>query len=273
MARKLSRPAAVAFLAVCAAVTLFPMGWMYYTSFSTSESIHRIPPVLFPRDFTFENYGALLSHSAMPLWLVNSLAVATVITMAQLLFNSMAGFALGRKRFVGRTTIFWVIVATMMVPAQVIVVPLYLMMARFHLIDSLFALIVPALAGPYGIFLMKQYLEGLPSDLEDAARIDGCSEWGVYRQVILPLSKPVLGVLAIFVFISNWNAFLWPLIVLNSPQRYTLTVGLATLQDKHLLDYGLLMAGASVAATPLIAVFLVFQKFAVKGITVGALKG
>jgi multiple sugar transport system permease protein len=185
----------------------------------------------------------------------------------------MAGFALGRKRFVGRTTIFWVIVATMMVPAQVIVVPLYLMMARFHLIDSLFALILPALAGPYGIFLMKQYLEGLPSDLEDAARIDGCSEWGVYRQVILPLSKPVLGVLAIFVFISNWNAFLWPLIVLNSPQRYTLTVGLATLQDKHLLDYGLLMAGASVAATPLIAVFLIFQKFAVKGITVGALKG
>ena len=146
-------------------------------------------------------------------------------------------------------------------------------MVRLHLIDTLWAAILPGMAGPFGIFFMRQYMLTIPTELEEAARIDGCSELQIFFRIILPLSTPALGVLAIFLFISNWNSFLWPLLVLNSADTFTLTVGLATLQDKHALDYGLLMAGAVVASLPMFAVFLLFQQMFIKGIRMGALKG
>lgn len=261
-----------AFLFASAAIFLFPLVWMFITAFTHPESITKVPPDLLGRDYTLMNFKDLFGHSEILLWLFNSTLISLAVTFFHLFFDSLAGYAFARKDFPGKTIIFWAIISLMMIPGQVIIVPLYLMMSKLHLLDSLWAVILPGLAGPFGIFLMKQYMEGLPRDLEDAARMDGCSEVGIYRHIILPLSKPVLGTLGIFTFITYWNAFLWPLIVLNSASHYTLPVGLATLQSKQVLDYGLLMAGAVVAALPMMIVFFAFQGFFVKGIRMGALK-
>jgi multiple sugar transport system permease protein len=273
MRGKICKICNIIFLTSFAIVSLFPLLWMFYTSFSSKTSIEAIPPQFIKRDYTTQNYLNLFTHSNIFRWFFNSILVSTIITVLHLFFDSLAGYAFAKKRFPGRLFLFWVIIATMMIPGQAIIVPLYLMMSKLRLIDNLLAVILPALAGPFGVFLMKQYIEGIPRDLLDAGRIDGCSEFDIYLRIILPLSKPILGVLGIFTFITHWNAFLWPLIVLNSSKNYTLTVGLATLQSKQILDYGLLMSGACIAAAPMIAVFFLFQRFLIRGIRIGALKG
>ncbi|MBI5115112.1 carbohydrate ABC transporter permease [Candidatus Poribacteria bacterium] len=254
-------------------VSLFPTVWMLYTSLCPSDKLSMAQPGLVSRELTLVNYAQLFSSAPVLRWTFNSLVICLVITLGQLLFDSMAGYALARKEFPGRRALFWLIVGTMMVPAQILVVPLYIMMVRLHLVDTLWAAILPGLAGPFGIFFMRQYMLTIPTGLEEAARMDGCSDAQIFFRVILPVCLPALGVLAIFLFISNWNSFLWPLLVLNSAETYTLTVGLATLQDKQALDYGLLMAGATVASLPMFVVFLMFQRVFVRGMRMGALKG
>lgn len=265
-------------LAIGAAISLFPAIWMLYTSFCPTEKLssglmHETGAMLFSQDFTLVNYMRLFRNAPIVRWTLNSLFICAVITLGQLLFDSMAGYAFARKRFPGRQLLFWVVIGTMMVPVHILIVPLYIMMVRLHLVDTLWAAILPGMAGPFGIFLMRQYMLTIPTTLEEAARIDGCNELQVFFRIILPLCTPALGVLAIFLFISNWNSFLWPLLVLNSADTFTLTVGLATLQDKHSLDYGLLMAGAIVASLPMFCVFLAFQRMFVRGMRMGALKG
>jgi multiple sugar transport system permease protein len=268
-----SKKIIVILLTVGALISLFPTVWMFYTSLCPPDKLSMAQPVFVSRELTLSNYAQLFSSAPVLRWTFNSLVICLVITLGQLLFDSMAGYALARKEFPGRRLLFWLIVGTMMVPSQILVVPLYIMMVRLRLVDTLWAAILPGLAGPFGIFFMRQYMLTIPTGLEEAARMDGCSDAQIFFRVILPVCSPALGVLAIFLFISNWNSFLWPLLVLNSAETYTLTVGLATLQDKQALDYGLLMAGATVASLPMFCVFLVFQRMFVRGMRMGALKG
>jgi multiple sugar transport system permease protein len=262
-----------AVLTAGALISIFPTIWMFYTSFWPSDKLGAAQPALIPGEFTLANYADLFTSAPILRWTFNSLVICIVITAGQLLFDSMAGYALAKKEFPGRRALFWLIVGTMMVPAQILVVPLYIMMVKLHLVDTLWAAILPGLAGPFGIFFMRQYMLTIPTGLEEAARLDGCNELQIFFRVVLPVCAPALGVLAIFLFISNWNSFLWPLLVLNSAGTYTLTVGLATLQDKQALDYGLLMAGATVASLPMFGVFLIFQRMFVRDVRMGALKG
>ena len=268
----------IALLAVGAALSLLPVFWMFYTSFNPAEKLGAMlmgseRPDFLHADLTLLNYARIFANAPIGRWTLNSFVICSIITLGQLLFDSMAGYAFARKRFPGRRFLFWLVIGTMMVPVHILIVPLYIMMVKLHLVDTLWAAILPGLAGPFGIFFMRQYMLTIPTALEEAARIDGCSELQIFFRIILPISAPALGVLAIFLFISNWNSFLWPLLVLNSSDSFTLTVGLATLQDKHALDYGLLMAGAVVASLPMFGVFLVFQHMFIRGVRMGALKG
>ncbi len=278
MTTRKPRSILVAFLGAGAVVSLFPMFWMFYTSFRPTEKLGATltaagPSALASAELTLLNYARIFADAPVARWTINSFVICAAVTLGQLLFDSMAGYAFARKEFPGRRVLFWVVVGTMMVPVHILIVPLYIMMVRLHLVDTLWAAILPGLAGPFGIFFMRQYMSTIPTALEEAARIDGCSEVQIFFRIIVPLSAPALGVLAIFLFISNWNSFLWPLLVLNSADTFTLTVGLATLQDKHALDYGLLMAGAAVASLPMFGVFLLFQRMFIRGIRMGALKG
>lgn len=272
---RLVRALSLIVLSLWAAVSCFPLFWMLFTSVVPPEMIKASGLTMIggASDLTLENYRILLSHASMGRWFVNSLFVALVVTFFHLLFDAMAGWAFARMEFPGKNALFAIVVATMMVPGQVITVPLFIQMSHLRLIDSLWALILPALAGPFGIFLFRTHCQSLPKDLEEAARIDGCSEWGIFSKIVLPLSLPVLGTLGTFIFVTHWNAFLWPLIVLFSASQYTLPVGLATLQGQHDTDYGLLMAGASLSALPMLIAFLAFNKMFVQEISAGALKG
>ncbi|RJP18449.1 MAG: carbohydrate ABC transporter permease [Candidatus Abyssobacteria bacterium SURF_5] len=263
----------VSLLLLGAVISLFPALWMLYSSFRPNEELSSIPPMLLHRSLTTQNYAQLLSSAPVIRWTVNSFFICAIITLGQLLFDSMAGYAFAKKKFAGRQLLFWLVIGTMMVPVHILIVPLYIMMVKLHLVDTLWAAILPGLAGSFGIFFMRQFISTIPTALEEAARMDGCSEFQVFFRIILPLCAPALGVLAIFLFISNWNSFLWPLLVLNSAQTYTLTVGLATLQDKQTLDYGLLMAGAVLASLPMFIVFIMFQRWFVQGMRIGAIKG
>ncbi|MFB3896123.1 MAG: carbohydrate ABC transporter permease [bacterium] len=287
-------------LVTWAIVSFIPVLWMLLTAFTQKDMLLKMPPEISLRGFTFENFGRLYDYSKIPIastgstlanwlpksiaeyqigiivrWFLNSLFLASVITCFDLFFDSLSGYAFAKRKFPGNKFLFWMIISTMMVPGQVTLVPLFLMMINLNWLDSYFALILPSMSGVFGIFLMKQYIQSLPSDLEEAGRIDGCTEFGLFWRIILPLCKPVLAVLGIFVFVGNWNNFLWPLIILKSEKMYTLQVGLAILQQmqEHGLDYGIRMAGAVVAAVPIIIVFLFMQKYFIKGLTIGSVKG
>ena len=203
----------------------------------------------------------------------NSLLVTFCVTLWHVFFDTMAGYAFAKKQFPLRNFFFWLIVSTLMIPPQVTLIPLYVITLRLGLHDNLLAVILPGTALTFGIFLMRQFIQTLPSELEDAARIDGCSDFGVFRYIILPLCKPAIASLAIFTFVRVWNDFLWPLIALNRPQNYTLTVGVANLQGEFMTDWGIIFAGAALAALPMIVFFLLFQRYFLEGVRMGAIKG
>ncbi len=273
-------------------LSFVPVLWMFLTAFLPKEALQKMPPDLNLTLLTYENFKQLLAFPGKEFsfsklswygsetgviiwWFLNSFFLASVNTCFNLFFDSLAGYAFAKRDFPGRTFLFWTLICTMMVPGQVVLVPLFLMMINLGLYDSFLAIILPSIAGVFGIFLMKQYIQSMPSGLEEAARIDGCSEFGIFIKIILPLCKPVLAVLGIFVFVGNWNNFLWPMIVLKSQNHYTLQVGLSILQQlqEHEVHYGIQMAGAVVAAAPILAVFLFLQKYFIKGLTIGGVKG
>lgn len=226
-------------------------------------------PVPLPPDMEKVPGGLLI------LWFENTLFVSAMVTLLSVLLNAMAGYAFAKIPFPGREVVFWTILATIMIPGQVTIIPLFLIFTRvLPLGDSLWAVILPSVAAPVGIFLMRQYMKGLPTALEEAARIDGCSEPGIFVRVILPLSKPILSVWAVFTFIGAWKSFLWPLIVTNDQHKFMLEVGLKTLQfTAGPRNPGIMMAAALLASLPMIAVFFLFQKQLTKGLTVGGVKG
>ena len=274
---RLRRPSAgavvaYALLLIWAALSLMPLYWMTTISFMNVVTLLRMPPDLLPWPIILTNYTRLLSKSMLPRWELNSAMVALANTSISLFVSSFYGYIFAKKQFPGREIFFWLLIGTMMVPFQVEVIPVFLMFRRFNMVNTYWALIVPGLFSAYGVFLMRQVMKPLPSELIDAARIDGCGEFDIYRRIMLPLAKPGLAVLGIFTFVGNWNDFFWPLVVLNKPQMYTLPVGLPTLQGQW-TDYGLLMAGSTLAAVPTIILFLLFQRYFLQGVTVGALKG
>lgn len=221
---------------------------------------------------TFSGFTTLFNKNNVGIWFFNSFYIAVVVTIGILLFDSMAGYVLAKKRFPGRNLIFWSIIATMMIPGQVTLVPLFIMVRNFGIMDTHWALIFPDLAMVFGVFLMRQFMHSIPDELIDAAKIDGASEWKTYWKIILPLAKPGLAALGIFTFMNVWNSFLWPIIVLNDANLYTLPVGLKTLQDANLASFKLLMSGAAIASIPMIIVFMMFQRHFVKGLTLGGVK-
>ncbi|KGR77724.1 carbohydrate ABC transporter permease [Ureibacillus manganicus] len=221
---------------------------------------------------TFSSFVNLFTKQDVGKWFFNSIYIAVIVTFGILLFDSMAGYVLAKKKFPGRNLIFWVIISTMMIPGQVTLVPLFFMVGKLELMNTHWALILPDLAMVFGVFLMRQFMYSIPDELLEAARMDGASEWKTYWTVVLPLAKPGLAALGIFTFMSVWNSFLWPIIVLNNEALYTLPVGLKTLQDANLASFKLLMSGAAITAIPMIIVFILFQRHFVKGLTIGGVK-
>lgn len=263
----------VALVAV-AVVSLWPMYWLYVTAFTPTDNSIKTPPDLIPINASLANFQRLFTQAKdYWRWALNSLIISLSVTAFHLVFDTMAGYAFAKKRFPGREFFFWLILSTLMIPPHVTLVPLYIVTRKLELLNSLWAVILPGTADVFGIFLMRQYIQTLPSELEEAARMDGCSEPGVFWRVIVPLAKPALAALAIFSFVRYWNDFLWPLIVLQKSPRFTLPVGVASLQGEFRTDFGLIFAGAALAALPMIVFFLIFQRYFIAGVRMGAVKG
>ncbi len=270
---RLGKGTALLLLVLWAAISIFPIYWMFATAFQTSGGAVALPPQLIPDPATLRGFEKLFSTPNLVRWTFNSVFVAVVTTLIYVLISSMAGYALAKRDFPGRRLIFTMYVASVLVPGMLTVVTTYLVVVRLGWTNNYLALIVPELASPFGAFLMCQALRSFPRELMDAARVDGCGEWGVFRRVVVPVVAPAMAVLAIFHFSYMWNSFVWPLTVSTQDAMRTLPVGLANLQTVHSTDYTLLMAAACFTAIPMIVVFFAAQRFFLKGVTVGAVKG
>lgn len=253
---------------------LVPFLWMLLTSLMPSSQIFAYPPVIIPKPVMFSNYTDVAKTIPIAQYFFNSALVALLTTAGQIVIASMAAYAFARLKFRGRDFLFFVVLATMMIPPQVNIVPLFFIMREFHWIDTYYALVVPGLFGGFGIFLLRQWFKGLSQELEESAKIDGCNPFQTFTKVILPLSFPALATLGIFTFISSWNNFLWPLIVTNSDQMRTLPVGIAIFKGsfRETTEWGQLMACAVISVIPVIGVFLLGQKYFIKGIMTGGVK-
>jgi multiple sugar transport system permease protein len=246
---------------------------MLSTSFQTAGALLVPPPRLIPSPIETGNYAEIAE--AFPLWrfLLNSLGVSAVSTVLQVATSAMAAYAFARLRFRGRDALFLVYIATLMVPLQVTIMPLFVEMRYLGFIDSYPGLILPSIASAFGTFLLRQAFLSLPRELEEAAFMDGAGHLTVFRRIVLPLARPALATFAIFAFMASWNSFLWPLVIVNSPDLMTLPVGLSNLQGRYATSWNLLMAGSTVAVLPILIVYAVGQKYVIRGVTLTGLKG
>jgi multiple sugar transport system permease protein len=261
-------------LAITTVISIYPLYGMYITALTPTFDTVKTPPDLIPIHASLENFQRLLVKARdYPRWFSNSLVITISITAFHVFFDTLSGYAFAKKRFPGRDVMFAILLATLMIPPQVTLVPLYIVTRSLGLLNNPLAVILPGTARVLGIFLMRQYIRTLPNELEEAARIDGASEIGIFRHVILPLCAPAMAALAIFTFVFYWNDFIWPLIVLQRSENFTLPVGVASLQGEFGTDYGVIFAGAALAALPIVAFFLVFQRYFLEGVRLGALKG
>jgi multiple sugar transport system permease protein len=282
-------------VAVFAFTFTFPLYWIITGSFKTGQEINSASPVWVPSEWVMDNYERLMSKRSASLfefeipftkltvtgpqipaafkWLINTVMMAVVSMIITCATAAMAGYALAKKRFYGKTILFSLIVCAMALPKQVVLIPLVRLMSEMDLYDNIWAVILPIVGWPFGVFLLKQFSEGVPGEMIEAARIDGASELRTFTDVVLPMIKPGIGALAIFTFINSWNDYFMQLIMLTSNENLTISLGIATMQGESSTDYGLLMAGSALASIPIIIVFLIFQKYFTKGITMGAVKG
>jgi multiple sugar transport system permease protein len=258
---------------VLAIVWILPIVWMISTSLKSETMVMSVTPHWIPSVFTMENYLRAIQKAPILLWFYNSSVIAIISTLLVLLVDAMAAYAFARIRFKGSRALFIIVLCTMMVPSQVTLVPLYLLFNQMNLLNTFIVVILPRTAAALGVFMLRQFFIGIPVELEDAARIDGCTRYGIFWRIILPLARPALASLGIFTFVWSWNDYLWPLITLSSKDMYTLPIGLATLVGYFARDYGMLMAGAIIASIPTIIVFLFFQRQFIQGITTTGLKG
>lgn len=260
-------------LAACAALALFPLLWMLAVSFMQPGAANALPPPLWPREPTLHNYRELFASAGMGRYFANSLFVSGAITLLSLACNTLAGYAFAKLRFAGRERLFGVLIGALVIPAQVAMLPLFLLLKYVGLVNTFASVIVPAGASVFGIFLVREFARGVPGELLEAARVDGAGEFRIFAQVILPLLKPVLVTLAVFTFLAAWNDFMWPLIALTGQGHYTLPVGLASLSREHVQDSGLMMAGAVVTVVPVLLLFLALQRYYLRGLLLGSVKG
>ena len=248
-----------------------PIAYMISTSLKWPHEVYEIG--LIPKEPTLENYTFVLEDGRFYLWFINSLVIAIITTISNILFDSLVGYTLCKFRFPGRYIIFIAILSTLMIPTEMLVIPWYLMSQQFGWLDTHWGIMFPGLMTAFGTFLMKQFFETVPDDFIEAARIDGLNELQIWWTVAMPLVKPALAALAIFVFLGNWTAFIWPLIVTNSTEMYTLPVGLATFGDEADVAWELIMTGAAISTIPTLIVFLIFQRFIIRGVVMAGLKG
>jgi multiple sugar transport system permease protein len=256
-----------------ALLMVIPLAWMLVTSLQTLNETRHFPPTLVPSSVRWQNYTQVLQLSQFPRWFMNSLIVTTLVVVGNLFFCSLAGYAFARLKWFGRDVVFILVLATLMIPFQVIIIPTFIIVRKLGLIDSLPALIVPNLAGAFGIFLLRQFFRTLPIELEEAARIDGASRLGVLFKIVLPLSGPALATLAVVTFMWTWNDYLWPLVTIYSSNNYTLPLGLSTFQGSHQTNTNLLMAANVMALLPALLLFLIAQRWFIRGIATTGLKG
>lgn len=291
-------------IVIIALLFAFPLYWIITGSFKTTAAINSASPEWWPSEWTLENYGRLLGKHNAPLWeisipfsgyftsngqpimlytgpevpaairwLLNTVFMAVASMILTCLTAALAGYALGKKRFVGRNLIFTLIVCAMALPKQVILIPMLREMSDLNLYNNIWAVILPIVGWPFGVFLIRQFAQGIPTEMLEAARIDGAGELKTFTTIAFPMLKPGIGALAIFTFINSWNDYFMQLIMLTSTETLTIPLGIAKLQGENAADFGLIMAGAALAAIPIIVVFLIFQKYFTKGITMGAVKG
>ncbi len=262
-------------IAVGALVFVFPFLWMISTSLTSAGELFKLPPKLIPNPIDFSGYQRLFGNPSLPLlrWVANSLLVALAVAFLQVLTSAMAAYAFTRLNFPGRNVIFVAFLATLMVPFQVMVVPLFIEMRFLGLQETYGALIIPDMASPFAVFLLRQAFLQLPRELEESAFVDGAGHIRVFLQFVLPLSRPTLATVAVFSFMGSWNNFLWPLVVIHDPSMMTLPLGLSTMSSRFVTDWNLLLAGATVSVLPIIAVFLFAQRYILQGIAMSGLKG
>jgi multiple sugar transport system permease protein len=251
-----------------------PFLWMLASSVKTSAELHHVPPTWIPQSFTLDNYSTIFTKLNFPQYFFNSVIVAAVVVGANLLFCSMIGYALAKLRFPGKNAMFLLVLATLMVPQTVYLVPLFVLMSDLNLVNSLPGIFLPFAAQAFGVFLMRQFILGIPDELLEAARIDGAGEFAIFWRVVLPLLGAPLATLGILIFLGSWNNFLWPLIISTSDQNYTLPVAVGVFSiGQNAIDYGLLMAGSMVLIAPVLILFLLLQRFVQQGIATTGLKG
>ena len=298
------RVASLLMIILLALLFAFPLYWILTGAFKTQQAINSATPEWWPSEWTLRNFEVLFTKRSAPLWelaipfsnhftengdllyfsvgptlpaafrwLINTVFMAVAAMVLTCVTAAMAGYALAKKRFVGRRILFALIVCAMALPKQVILIPLVREMAALKLSDTLWSVVFPTVGWPFGVFLMKQFSEGIPGEILEAARIDGANEARTFTTVVVPMIKPGIGALAIFTFINAWNDYFMQLIMLTSTSSLTISLGIAKLQGENSTDFGLIMAGAAMAAVPIIIVFLIFQKYFTRGITMGAVKG
>ena len=301
---KIYKITSIVVIVILAILFAFPLYWILTGSFKTQSAINSTTPEWWPSEWVLSNYEKLLSRRTAPLWelgvpfskyftadgktiilsegpevpaairqLLNTVFMAVVAMLLTCITASMAGYALGKKRFYGRKLLFSLIVCAMALPKQVILIPLLREMSALQLYNTIWAVILPVVGWPFGVFLIKQFAEGIPTEMLEAARIDGAGEIKTFTTIVFPMIKPGVGALAIFTFINTWNDYFMQLIMLTSDNILTIPLGIAKLQGENANDFGLIMAGAALAAVPIIIIFLIFQKYFTKGITMGAVKG
>jgi multiple sugar transport system permease protein len=260
-------------LTVAVVVVAAPFVWMVLGSLKPTTELRQVPPTWWPQNPSLDNYSQLFSRLSFGTYFANSAIVAVVVTAGNLLFCSMLGYALAMLEFRGKRLVFVAVLATLMIPGVVTFVPLFVLVANAGLVDTLPGLMLPFLAAPFGVFLMRQFILGLPHDLLDAGRVDGAGELRIFARIILPLCGPALATLGILTFLGSWNNFLWPLVVAQTENTYTLPVALALYsKGQNSTNYGLLLAGATVVVIPILLLFLAFQRKVIEGIATTGIK-
>jgi multiple sugar transport system permease protein len=254
-------------------VVLGPFVWMALSSVKPEAEVREVPPTWLPRDVTWGNYDRLFTDLDMPTFFFNSVVVAVVVALGNVIFGAMLGYALAKLRFRGRRIVFGLVLGTLMVPGVATFIPQFVLVTNLGLANTLPGMILPYLVQPFGVFLMRQYMLSLPDDLIDAARVDGAGELRIFASVMLPLCGPAMATVGILTFLASWNNFLWPLVIAQSDDKWTLPVALAFYSTgEHSTDYGLLLAGSVVVVLPVILVFLVLQRHFVQGIAMTGIK-
>jgi multiple sugar transport system permease protein len=260
-------------LAPAALVFAIPLLWLLISSLMTNAQINQFPPTIIPDSLHLDGYHFVLGKALFPTWFLNSTIVALVTVASNLVFCSLAGYAFARMRFRGSTVVFVAMMATLVVPFQLTMIPTFLIMRHLHLINTIGALIVPWLVTPFGVFLLRQFFLALPKEIEEAARIDGCSRLKVLFTVVLPLARPALATLAVLTFLTVWNDLSWPIIAISSEQHFTLQLGLTTFQGQHHTEWSAVMAGNVITVAPVLLAFLFAQRTFIQSLTSSAIKG